>query len=68
MGKYETVNDYIYDQDEWKKSILFELRKIILKSAPTANESIKWSQPVYEDEIGPVCFLRAHKNHVNIGF
>jgi hypothetical protein len=23
---------------------------------------------VYEDDIGPFCFLRAHKNHVNIGF
>ncbi|KYK31625.1 MAG: hypothetical protein AYK22_02100 [Thermoplasmatales archaeon SG8-52-3] len=29
---------------------------------------IKWSQPVYEDENGPFCFIKAHKNHVNIGF
>ena len=29
---------------------------------------IKWSQPVYEDDFGPFCFMKAHKNHVNIGF
>ena len=68
MSKYATVNDYINDQEKWKSAILIKLRKIIIENAPAAKESIKWSQPVYEDEIGPFCFLRAHKDHVNIGF
>lgn len=68
MSKYKTVDDYIKDQDKWKSKILDDLRKLIKKSAPDAKEYIKWSQPVYEDKIGPFCFLKAHKNHVNIGF
>ena len=36
--------------------------------ASYAKEVIKWSQPVYEDDFGPFCFMKAHKNHVNIGF
>jgi hypothetical protein len=68
MIKYQTVEEYIEKQEEWKSKILIDLRKIIKKSAPKSKESIKWSQPVYEDNIGPFCFLRAHKDHVNIGF
>jgi hypothetical protein len=68
MGKYKSVEDYVKDQDDWKGIIINQLRKILKDSAPNATEKIKWSQPVYEDEIGPFCFIRAHKNHVNIGF
>jgi hypothetical protein len=68
MGKYQTVDDYINDQDEWKGKIIFQLRELVKKSAPNSREVIKWSQPVYEDDNGPFCFIKAHKNHVNFGF
>ena len=68
LVKYNTVDDYIKDQEEWKGKIIIQIRKILKKSAPNSKEVIKWSQPVYEDENGPFCFMKAHKNHVNIGF
>lgn len=29
--------------------------------------SIKWAQPVFEQN-GPFCYVRAHKDHVTLGF
>jgi hypothetical protein len=40
----------------------------VKESAPEAESAIKWSQPVFSNEQGPFCFIKAHKNHVNIGF
>ena len=68
MGKASTIDDYINSQEQWKKDILLKLHKIVKENAPTAEEAIKWSQPVYSDNNGPFCFIRAHKNHINIGF
>jgi hypothetical protein len=44
------------------------LVSIVEKAAPKKDSGIKWSQPVFWDENGPFCFIKAHKNHVNIGF
>ena len=68
MTKVSTVDEYVSMQDPWKKEILTKLRAIVKKNAPNTKESIKWAQPVYENDDGPFCFMRAHKNHVNIGF
>jgi hypothetical protein len=68
LSKYDSVDDYIKNQDEWKGNTISKLRQILKKSAPNVKELIKWSQPVFEDDNGPFCFMKAHKNHVNIGF
>ncbi len=68
MTKISTVDEYISIQDPWKKKVLTMLREIVKKNASTSKESLKWAQPVYENDDGPFCFMRAHKNHVNIGF
>lgn len=68
MGKYVTIDEYIQNQEPWKREILITLRTYVKKYAPNAKEAIKWSQPVYEDENGPFCFIRAYKEHINIGF
>ena len=68
ISKYSNVDGYIKDQPEWQGKIITQLRKILKNTAPNAKETIKWAQPVYEDENGPFCFMKAHKNHVNIGF
>jgi hypothetical protein len=39
----------------------------VREAAPEAKESIKWVQPVYEQN-GPFCYIKAFKNHVNFGF
>ena len=63
----KTVDEYVLSQEEWASEILTELRRIVRENAPDASESIKWAQPVYEDN-GPFCFIKAHKKHVNFGF
>ena len=68
MGKYTTIQEYVDDQDGVKAKIVGTLVGIVVESAPTAKSSIKWAQPVFENEQGPFCFIKAHKNHVNIGF
>ncbi len=68
MTKVSTVDEYVSMQDPWKKDVLTKLRTIVKENAPGVKESIKWAQPVYENDDGPFCFIRAHKNHLNIGF
>jgi hypothetical protein len=51
-----------------KGNIVSELVSIVEKAAPGKERGIKWSQPVFWDNNGPFCFIKAHKNHVNIGF
>jgi len=63
----KTVDSYIAGLKDWQAEIVSEVRKIILKAAPEADESIKWAQPVYEIN-GPFAYIKAFKNSVNFGF
>jgi hypothetical protein len=68
LGKYNTIEDYINDQETDKRTIVKNLVSIVEHAAPNGDKGIKWSQPVFWDDNGPFCFIKAHKNHVNIGF
>ena len=68
MTKYETVDDYISDQTKEFADIITELRAIVKEAAPKAVEKMMWAQPVYKSSEGPFCFIKAHKNHINVGF
>ena len=68
MGKYNTLEEYIKDLEKDKAVIVKELVSIVTKAAPKGEKGIKWAQPVFWDDNGPFCFIKAHKNHVNIGF
>ena len=43
----KTVENYIAKLPEGQAELVREVRQIILKAAPEAEESIKWAQPVY---------------------
>ena len=47
--------------------IVNALRQLIRAAAPTATESLKWGQPVYEEN-GPFAYIKPSKNHVTFGF
>jgi hypothetical protein len=66
-GGRKTVDDYVAGLDGWRSQVVERLRSLIREAAPEAQESIKWAQPVWEVE-GPVCYVKAFKNHVNFGF
>lgn len=61
------VDDYIAGLDGWQAEAAAALRRQILAVEGT-TETFKWGQPVYESEHGPVCLLKAHKNHLTLGF
>ena len=63
----KTVDAYIDGLEAWQADVVSALRDIVREAAPTAEERIKWAQPVYETN-GPFCFIKAFKNHVNFGF
>jgi hypothetical protein len=65
--KAKTVDEYVSGLPGWQAEVGSALRELIRKAAPDATESIKWAQPVYEDN-GPFCYFKAFKNHVNFGF
>ena len=67
MAKAKTVDGYVQGLEGWQKDVVSSIRKTVREAAPDARESIKWAQPVYEDN-GPFAYLRAFKNHVNFGF
>jgi hypothetical protein len=67
MAKPETVADYVDGLDDWRGEAVSTLRRLIMEAAPDAEESIKWARPVYEYN-GPLCYIMAFKNHVNLGF
>ncbi|MGQ0600938.1 MAG: DUF1801 domain-containing protein [Anaerolineales bacterium] len=61
------VDDYIAGLPGEHGAIIKELRAIIMKAAPKAEEAVKWAQPVYSFN-GPMIFIKAHAKHVNFGF
>ena len=67
MDGIKTVEAYIAGLDDWRGEVVSEVRNLILEVGPDANESIKWSRPVYEDN-GSLAYIMAFKNHVNVGF
>jgi hypothetical protein len=67
MAKAKTVAEYAAGLGDWRGEVVLAVRELVLGAAPEAKESIKWAQPVYEDN-GPFCYIRAFKNHVNFGF
>jgi hypothetical protein len=63
----KTVDDYIAGLATEQAAIVAELRAIVRRAAPRAEEAVKWAQPVYASN-GPMIFIRAHSKHVNFGF
>lgn len=50
-----------------QRSLLEELRRLILVAEPQIVEELKWNQPCYTRN-GLFCYLQKAANHVSIGF
>ena len=62
--KPTTVNEYIQAAPKEAQAKLREIRAVLKKVAPHANEKLKWGAPVFED--GRILFsYSAHKSHLN---
>lgn len=63
----KTVEGYVAGLAGWQADAVSAVRALVKEAAPTAVESIKWGQPVYE-AAGPFAYVRAFKTSVNFGF
>lgn len=65
MNTYKTVNEFLNDLDEGKKSQVLQLREYILAAQPTLIEHIKWNAPSYVyDEVDRITFNLLNKEGV----
>ncbi|HEY1959057.1 MAG TPA: DUF1801 domain-containing protein [Polyangiaceae bacterium] len=62
-----SVDEYVSKVVPWQRTVIEKLRNVVKAAAPSASESIKWGQPVYEHK-GPFSYIKAHATHVNFGF
>lgn len=63
----KTVDEYAAGLEGWQAEAIIAIRQIVREAAPNASESIKWAQPVYEEN-GPFAWIKAYKSYVNFGF
>ena len=48
MGRSKNVDSWMAELDPSVRQIAESIRSLILNTAPELNETIKWSQPVYQ--------------------
>jgi uncharacterized protein YdhG (YjbR/CyaY superfamily) len=58
-----SVDEYIEGFPKEIQTILAEIRAVIKKAAPQAEESISYQMPVYKQN-GPLVYFAAFKNHI----
>jgi hypothetical protein len=63
----QAVEDYSARLPSKQRKIVSSLVQLVWESAPESKLSIKWAQPVFEQN-GPFAYIRAFKDHVNLGF
>jgi uncharacterized protein YdhG (YjbR/CyaY superfamily) len=64
-NKFRTMDEYISQFQKNVGDVLEELRKVIRKSAPGAEETINYGIPTFKLKGNLVCFA-AWKNHVGL--
>lgn len=64
---YVSVDEYIRSLPGWQAEVARAIREIIRTAAPNSAESMKWGQPVYEED-GPICYFKSFSDHVTFGF
>jgi uncharacterized protein YdhG (YjbR/CyaY superfamily) len=64
-NKFRTMDEYISKFPKNVRDVLEELRKVIRKSAPGAEETINYGIPTFKLKGNLVCFA-AWKNHVGL--
>ena len=67
MPRSKNVDSWMSEQDPSIRQIAKTLRNILLSVEPGLRESIKWSNPVYENK-GKVAYLSATQRYVTLGF
>lgn len=62
------AENYIFNQKEPFKSILFQLQILIESTIPELELKYKWKVPYYYYKEKPFCYLNVTKRYVDVGF
>ena len=62
------AEEYIFNQPEPFKSILFQLQIIIENTLPEVVLLCKWRVPFYYIDKSPICYLNVTKGYVDVVF
>jgi uncharacterized protein YdhG (YjbR/CyaY superfamily) len=60
----KNVDDYIDNFPDEVKTILIEIRNIILEVTPDCKESISYAMPGYKLKSKPLVYFAGYKNHI----
>lgn len=66
MKIYKSVAEYIQKAEKDKQAILKEIRSIVLKTAPLAQEGIAYGMPAYTFKGKPLFYFAAMKRHLGL--
>ena len=66
MKIYKNIDAYIAAQPEHLRSMLAEIRAIILKAAPEAEESISYGMPAFKLHGKYLVYFAVWKNHIGL--
>lgn len=64
MSKIKNVEEYIADFPIETQTILEQVRAIIKKNAPAAEESISYAMPAYKLNGKPLVYFAGYKEHI----
>ncbi|MEO8069647.1 MAG: DUF1801 domain-containing protein [Flavobacteriales bacterium] len=63
----EQINEYIAEQDDWKRRLLVRLRQLIHATDGQVEETWKWDKPHFDHD-GLMIGMCAFKEHISIWF
>jgi hypothetical protein len=67
MDAKEQISRYIDKNNDWKGSVINQIRELIMEIKPDILEEWKWNSPVWSYN-GMVCSASAFKKHVSLTF
>jgi hypothetical protein len=68
MKRYATFDEFYADQTPKNRSILRGLRKLVKRTAPALEESVKWGNGCWIQGKAPVCYAHVEPDHLQFGF
>ena len=68
MKRYATFDTYLEGQTRTNQSIIRALRKLVKRTAPKLEESVKWGNGCWVKGAAPVSYVYSDRNYVQFGF
>ncbi len=66
MKTYKSVDEYIKKADKDKQSVLCEVRALVAKTVPKAEEGISYGMPAFKFNGKPLFYFAAMKVHLGL--